>query len=596
MAESSPEKTLTVTVTHMIPTIGKIEVELFEPAASIYSVFEKTEIKRLQNLSQLGQLIRIHSGAHHTRWDYVMLKLYLLKVFKQFCHGAGLSSEVPSLKLKSGCQAIQAYSLLRNFGHLEGCFETERVVLEICATNARARRNLLGLVPPAFKSWAKDIIEKEQILQFYQLLSVVFTEHSTELQGLPELKQTCLDLLHRFLVKSDNRVHTLKARHREIRTLAYLTLDMHYTPVGLEFNLGSILIAAKEFGQKLFGSSLSRFQRLNTHITNYVSEAVYMSPDSTWAFLEFRNKVYSRYLNRLGRYKTSRPLLLYLRNLKYRTLDWELRKRPVYTTICYPVSFRSVWPEKVISKTKELSTRLRIGNRTRIGLVALPSQGVSRAYIYHAPPTSNDCDIHERFRLLMHEVCALCESSRRLNRKRGLPSFIVSRNAWSTLDSLFRSVLYLATSDEYEIVLERTGVPNWLSGVCCDSRPKAEKEIRKVFKSGQLSGLPNARRAELECVLCTTIESSGGFTAACLSNIKILRKAEFAEPASEYEAAEIDGAVLSGNKRHTKLYLVESKKQHARSSSAARKQLEALFSKKVDLAQSFQPGVERLSR
>jgi len=102
-----------VALVQVIPPLGKIQVGLFEPAASIYKVFQDKEIKRLRRLPQLGQLTHIHSGAHHTRWDYIMLQLYLLKVFKEHSPGAGLASEVPCLGLGSGCQALQAYILLR---------------------------------------------------------------------------------------------------------------------------------------------------------------------------------------------------------------------------------------------------------------------------------------------------------------------------------------------------------------------------------------------------------------------------------------------------------------------------------------------------
>ena len=171
-----------VRLTHAIPSLGEIQVDLFEPAASIYKIFKEREINRLQNLMQLGQLSRIHSGAHHTRWDYIMLKLYLLKIFKDSCPGSGLSAEVPCLNLDSGYKAIQAYILLRNYGHLEGCFETERLVLEACVENKRLKNMLLQLAPDEFKDWGKQLIANEQIFQFYQLLAVIFVANGREFE------------------------------------------------------------------------------------------------------------------------------------------------------------------------------------------------------------------------------------------------------------------------------------------------------------------------------------------------------------------------------------------------------------------------------
>lgn len=586
-----------VLLAHVIPTLGKIQIELFGLAASIYRIFENREIKRLRNLPQLGKLSHVHSGAHHTRWDYIMLKLYLLKIFKT-CPGTGLAAEVPSLQLSSGCEAIQAYSLLRNFGHLDGCFETERLVLGACVNNTHAQKMLLSLVPQEFKKWAKELIGNERIFQFYQLLAVIFIEHGSEFQDKVELKKQSLNLLQEFLVKGNNRIQILKDRHREIRTLAYLALDMHYAPVGIEFNLGSILVAAKEYGPKIFKSSTSGFKYLSSSIRNYVTDTIYTSPDAIWAFKEFQRRAYRRILDRLKRPKNTGIYFNYLESLKFESPDYNPRSRPVYARLSLYKPFQRSQPsqsEKPITKAVELETKFKMNQRPNpaIGLVSLPTGQITHAYVYfHQGILRQKGGIAHQYKVLLAELANMVEDNARSNKKNHWPVYILDKASTDSLDSLFRSILYLLTNNQYEIVLERTGVPDWGSGICCKSRPKADQRIRGIFKSGYLSHLSKARRAELECILRATNATSGGVVAACFSNIKILRKEDLRSGGHEYEAAEIDGAVLVANSWHTKLLLIESKKQRSGGVAAARKQLEALISKKIKIAQIFQNGIE----
>ena len=62
----------------------------------------------------------------------------------------------------------------------------------------------------------------------------------------------------------------------------------------------------------------------------------------------------------------------------------------------------------------------------------------------------------------------------------------------------------------------------------------------------------------------------------------------------EYEAAEMDGAILVANKRHTKIFLIESKKQLSGGVASARRQLQELIDRKIQVAGPFVKGIEKI--
>ena len=591
MAKSSPEKKSTVILTHVIPTLGNIQVELFEPAASIYRVFQAKEIKRLRGLLQLGQLTHIHSGAHHTRWDYIMLQLYLLKVFKESATGAGLASEVPCLGLSSGCQALQAYILLRNFGHLEGIFETERLLLEACLDNTAAKNMLLNLVPAEFKDWGESLIKDEKIFNFYQLLAIIFIAKGRESKQHRSLRKTSLHLLHKFLVESDARIEILKQRHREIRTLAYLALDLHYAPVGVELNLGSIVLAAREFGQKIFGSSMSKFQDLNSHILQYIEDTVYRSQYASWVFAEFRRKAYPKVLENLKRLRTQKSYFQYIEGLKRNVPSFKLRQPPVYTKFFWGSSSPFGKQEKAISKARQLAQRFNIDKADLI-LAPVPSKKPSHVYIYYpAESIKKPEEIAHRYKVMSEEVAAIIEKDNPKRRRRSIGLPYLAKEVCDSLDSMFKSIFYLLTKNEYEVILERTGLHERLSWVCSGTKTAALENMQYIFKSAPLF-VGKEKQVELECVRATIEKIYGGTIAACFSNIKLYRKPQFRKQDEEYEAAEIDGAVIVTNAWHTKLIIIESKNQRSSSAASARKQLQELIDRKIIIAKPFKSGIE----
>jgi len=576
-----------VRLTQAIPHLGEIQVDLLEPAASIYNAYKENEIRRLQGLMQLGLLSRIHSGAHHTRWDYIMLKLYLLKTFKDACVGSGLSSEVPCLNLDSGDKAIQAYILLRNYGHLKGCFETERLVLECCIEHARVRDMLLKLTPHGFKEWGMQLIADESIFKFYQLLAVIFIANGSEFKKEDKLKKECLKLLYRFLVEPDNRIQILKDRHREIRTLAYLALDMHYAVTGLEFNLGAILLGAKEFGRKMFTSSESSFQILTRQIDSYIGDTVYRTSDATWLFVEYRRKMYLRISRPMLRFSTSRGFFQFLKRLKWKVYDFNPNTRPVYAKLLLGTYDEYREPDKTITQTRTLADRLKI-QPIGLGLACVPSRTPSHIYIFFRPNIIRQRrGIAQTYRLILEELVTSRDAVYRGHKPVVSTPF---REISISLDSVFRSILYLLTNDEYEIVIDRAGLHTMFKAVCERGKGEALRRMSSILR--MFKSLPRSRKAELECIAAAVRKAYGGTIALCLSNIKILRKPQYRQENEEYEATEIDGAILIANKLHTKLLLVESKTTHRNRTTAARRQLENLYTQKVRFTEAFKDGIE----
>jgi len=119
------------------------------------------------------------------------------------------------------------------------------------------------------------------------------------------------------------------------------------------------------------------------------------------------------------------------------------------------------------------------------------------------------------------------------------------------------------------------------------------QQISGMLRLPFVATLPRSRMAEIKCVQAGVNKIYGGIMAACLSDIKFLRKSEFRKEGEEYEAAEIDGAIIVANKWHTKLILIESKKSQRGVVPKAIQQLELLVREKINIAAKFKLGIEK---
>src|SRR4051794_30052553 len=106
---------------------------LYAESAEAYELLEAMgDIDRLHRLSQLGAIRLAWSGAKHSRWEFTVLSLDLLR----------RAVDLPRISMTSAVQLhdgttvsshrelIQTWLLLLGAGHLEWTFTAERALLE----------------------------------------------------------------------------------------------------------------------------------------------------------------------------------------------------------------------------------------------------------------------------------------------------------------------------------------------------------------------------------------------------------------------------------------------------------------------------------
>ena len=114
-------------ISHSIPTIGKVQIELTKYPKQIFQILSKfKETGRLKNLLHLGTLHDFFPGVDHTRWDYTLTTMYFIQLFGEAkFKGLSHTAKLSGIEI-SGRDMMQVMALLSNIGHLPGTFSVRK--------------------------------------------------------------------------------------------------------------------------------------------------------------------------------------------------------------------------------------------------------------------------------------------------------------------------------------------------------------------------------------------------------------------------------------------------------------------------------------
>ena len=329
-------------LSYYVPFIGHIEVTLHNESEKVYNwLNQANEITRLKNLDHLGAIRFAWEGAHHPRWEYISFILYLIDYCKENVGETHLGSRVDipahSINISSGSELLKCWALLFNVGHLEWTFFTERCLL-LELKNSRDKRNeFLKFFSGdnELKEWAKNIINKCEFYRFFQTLAFIRLESIAD-KAPEELKWK--EIMKAFVIeKNDNpKISRLRKLYRDIRRLAYLTLDPHYTPAGLQFNFTQLFsIPSLPLLGRLLQPNTTE-EKLLTSFEHLLYENVYLNEDVIKAMSERESKL----MEKISNYKNS--LVELINDLAEGKIQQELEKTATYKKMC-SIARLSIW-------------------------------------------------------------------------------------------------------------------------------------------------------------------------------------------------------------------------------------------------------------
>jgi hypothetical protein len=286
-----------MTLEYQVPQLGKVSANLYNFSTKTYKLLDHYgHIDRLRIIDQLGVIRNVYEGAHHSRWEYVMLQLsliYKLSVERdekdtKLAAGLGLSSNnIPFLgKYPTGAEILQIWTLLFNSGHLPGTFATERALLRCCKKDSEFRLALLNGLPHEenIKDYFKKLLEEEDIYSFQKILVLFHLQrYRRHKYNKSEFIEFLYDIIRFYIFPSEEHPENqknLKFLFKRIRQISYLFLDFQYGPIPIDFDLGSIFVNIQDYIPMLFREHDSPMVSALDSLEKLLSTNMYHSADS----------------------------------------------------------------------------------------------------------------------------------------------------------------------------------------------------------------------------------------------------------------------------------------------------------------------------
>ena len=256
------------TLTYNLPGYGFSECTLFQNSEQFYSLFdEQGIIKKTQEICQLGTMKYVYPGAHHTRYEYIFTQLMLINSVvtnKGKIRNIELSlgsclKEFKNISKITGGDIMQCIAILGNCGFMYDTFTSDMIIMRLLQTSQRGnkefysmyRRNLPSEIRPSF-----DRIVLEGNYYKLHLFHMIHILIGLRIQKNREnLCNLGINILSKYidssLIKNEATKRIIQL-YKQIRKVAYLSVDMIYTPAAFGVNLSRMIYSLPTYVDELF--------------------------------------------------------------------------------------------------------------------------------------------------------------------------------------------------------------------------------------------------------------------------------------------------------------------------------------------------------
>ena len=287
-----------------------VEVDLYHYATELYEELYKIGIvNRIEVIPQLG-VIKVNKRLAKTRFDYVMLQLYIHKLIKanlqghlRFTYNNYINSkefrsdyQYPNKKNKPSMGDIfQILTIVYNIGHFYNTFTASRAVTMISSED----KAFYDLVVNAskderYQNAAKVILENKNYKRLHLLNSLLILEHcDISKQSVSVALEILYAYINEQLLNEDSKLRCALNIFKKVRTVSYMAYDLQIaeTPLTIDLcNEKAMLLLLEEL--------LSEYN--NNQSSNYLVRSITKLLDDT---------VYNENSNAICYYKISRKMV-----------------------------------------------------------------------------------------------------------------------------------------------------------------------------------------------------------------------------------------------------------------------------------------------
>ena len=289
-----------------------VEIDLYPYATELYEELDNIGIiGRVKEIPQLG-VIKVKKKLANTRFDYVMLQLYLHKLIKthlqgdlRFTYNNYINSKefrndyvYPDKKNKPSMgDILQLLTIVYNVGHFYNTFTASRAITMLAEEDIAFRDVVINACEDErYQCAAKVILESKNYQRLHLLNSILILEQCDKSK---QAISVALEILYSYIneqsLSEESKLKYAFAIFRNIRTVSYMAYDLQIaeTPLTIDLcNEKAMLLLLKELLSEYNNNQSSN--HLVASITKLLDDTVYNENSNAICYYKISRKMVSK--------------------------------------------------------------------------------------------------------------------------------------------------------------------------------------------------------------------------------------------------------------------------------------------------------------
>ena len=289
----------------------RVEIDLYPYATELYEELDEIGIiERIKEIPQLG-VVKVKKKLAKTRFDYVMLQLYLHKLIKTHLQGELRYTYNNYLNSKefrndyvylnennkpSMGDIFQLLTIIYNVGHFYNTFTASRAVIMMARENSDFREMVINACgDERYQSAAKRILESKNYQRLHLLNSILILEHCNKSkQSISVALEILYAYINEELLPEESKLKYAFAIFRNVRAVSYIAYDLQIaeTPLTIDLcNEKAMLLLLKELLSEYNDNQPS--DHLVDSITKLLDDTVYNENSNAICYYKISRKMVS---------------------------------------------------------------------------------------------------------------------------------------------------------------------------------------------------------------------------------------------------------------------------------------------------------------
>ena len=521
-----------------------VKIDLYHYTNELYNeLISLNIIDRMKEIPQLG-LIRVKRNLSKSRYDYIVLQLYLHKLIRQNLQGElertynnkinPVEFMQDKIKIDKDNRPtigdlLQLLTIVYNIGHFYNTFTSSRAVIIYANENKNFADKLSNSSKDErFQEIAQKYIEDRNYHRLHLLNSILILEKcNQELKSVKIAKEVLYNYINNENLPTESKMPYIFNIFKKVRDVSYIAYDLQIsnTPFTIDLcNKGSLVLILKEL-LSFYNNQLPT-EELFKSIGKLLDDTIYNENSNAICYYQISRKMVRR-LDNLQSYDYYTDLWLNENSI----LNCKYSQRKDYSNHSI---LKLTFDSKDKHIAKELLDKLEHTNDVRAGYYDRYSGEITILVSIRKNSTSKRT---VAFRVLKIVIKHL----RKLN------YFYPSDTRFLLVTKFFLYYLF----SENSVVLKAT-VDEKICVLCTRGKNSRIEELKNILEQGIGT---NDERHEVEFLIsCLYDDSKNDISITVPSSILVLEKDKQGKKLCEF-----DGMIIHPNRDNNQIIILEAK-------------------------------------